>query len=44
MGMPQMPTNMPTEAHCQEERGINAEWVYLVKTTMNYNYEKQMHL
>ena len=24
-GMPVMPADMPVEAHCQEDRGINAE-------------------
>ena len=24
-GMPVMPVDMPVEAHCQEDRGINAE-------------------
>jgi len=27
-GMPVMPRDMPVEAHCQEDRGINAENEY----------------
>lgn len=27
-GMPVMPVDMPVEAHCQEDRGINAERTY----------------
>jgi hypothetical protein len=35
LGMPQMLINMPLEAHCQEDRGINAE-VIIVENTRVY--------
>jgi hypothetical protein len=34
MGMPVMPSNMPEEAHCQEDRGINAETWYVFHFSM----------
>jgi len=34
-GMPEMPTDMPVEAHCQEDRGINAK-----KSHLTLNKEK----
>jgi len=35
MVMPLMPANMPVEAHCQEDRGINAEIWYILHFSMS---------